>query len=320
MIWEALVATVSAMVGAGFASGREIQVFFSSHGRAAVPLGLLAMGLLMFAAARAAHLGESLAGLTRRLFGRMRPAAQAFLYAANWLTLSAVLAVLGSLGRSATGLPASIWSLFAAAAAALVVGAGGTRQRAIQGLLLLVVLCAAVPVTLFGSWLNLVALRPIMPSVPAAAGVFGFCAYNVTLAVDGIAAVRGASRERRVGAAMGGLTVGILLTLEAIALASAPATVRLAELPLVALAGSHHGALGGLLGIAIALAGVSAAASFTSAVAPAVRSPGLAALTGYIGSLLGVGTLIDRGYPIMAGLAAIWLVRLLTARPARKSN
>lgn len=295
-------------------------MFFSSHGRAALPLGLLAMGILMFAAARAAHLGESLNELTHRLFGRARPGARAFLYAANWLTLSAVLAVLGSLGRSVTGLPAPIWSLAAAVAAALVAGAGGTRQRTVQGVLLLFVLCVAVPVILFGSWLNIAALRPILPSAPAAAGAVGFCAYNVTLAIDGIAAVRGAPGTRRTGAAVGGLIVGILLTLEAIALASAPTVVRLAELPLVALAGSYHGALGAFLGIAIALAGVSAAASFTSAVAPAVRSPRVAALTGYIGSLLGVGTLIDRGYPIMAGLAAIWLLRLLTARPARRSN
>lgn len=318
MIWETVVATVSAMLGAGFASGREIQVFFSAHGQAAVVLGLAATGLLSWAAARTAEIGEDRDQLSLRLFARRASWARLALIGANWLTLAAVLAVLGSLGRSATGIPANVWSLLAAAAAGAISAAGGTRQRVIQGLLLLLVVAAALPVIGLSTVRGYAALHPAVPTASAALGVFGFCAYNVALAADGIAAVRGRSRARRLGALTGGLIVGLLLTLEAIALALAPARVHLAELPLVALAEDVHGALGTFLGLATVVAGVSAAASFTAAVSQAVKSPWLAALSGYLGSLLGVGALIDQGYPIMAALAAIWLFRLLSARLPRR--
>lgn len=296
-------------------------MFFAVHGRAALPLGLAAACLLALGAARAAGHGEGRRALALRLFGPLAPCALGFVSAANALTLAAVIAVLGSVGHAATGLPAWVWSLLSAAGAAATAAGGGTRQRAVQAVLLALVLLAAVPVTALGAFRQLHALRIAMPDGSSLLGAFGFCAYNVILAVDGIAAVHG-GEGRSLGAAMGGLIVGLLLTLEATALALSPAAVRGAELPLLALGSTLHGELGALLAAAITLAGISAAASFTAGLGQAVRSPWTAALAGYLGSLLGVGTLIDRGYPVMAILAAAWLLRLLTARgpvpPERK--
>ncbi len=321
MALDIFVATLAAVLGAGFASGREVWVFFGVHGPWAPVLGAFATTLLAAAAYRTTQRAMRDADPFGTLFGRYRAPARLVLSLFSLLTFAAVVAVLGSLGHAYWGIPQWAGSLVSAAIAAGLAAAGHYWQRRLQGLLLSgVLLCVFLASALAMG-------RPSAPlhvqgtAVPwgAAVGVFGFVAYNIALAADGIArsAVRGANAGPAFAAA-GGLMAGVLLTLEATALSRHGALVGHADLPLVVLAASIHGLLGAVVAVTVLLAGLSAASSFAVGAGPHVRGPWGSAAAAFALSLIGVQGIVDRGYPLMAAVAGIWLGLLFWAPPKRR--
>jgi len=319
MAWQALVATLAATVGAGFASGREVYVFFGANGTWAVGLGSAATLLLMVAAWCTVSKGRKAADPLEALFGRYKAAGRVTLGLFSLLTLSAVIAVLGSLGRDELGLPTWLGALAAAVAAGALAGGGMGRQRVAQAIMLAAV-AGFVSVAAAG------ALTLPAPPIPRPGGstwrmlsaAWGYVAYNIALATDGIARSSRGSKHAGLAAAGGGLIAGLLLTLEAAALARHGALVGGRDLPLLALATALHGGLGHAFAAAIALAGVSASASFATAAGAMLHGQWRAAAAGLALSAFGVQGLVDRAYPWMAATAAAWLVVLLW--PARRGR
>ncbi len=316
---EIFIATLAAILGAGFASGREVWVFFGAHGPSAVALGSLGAALLGAAAWRTVERTSGGGDPLQQLFGKHRRTAQILLGLFSLLTFAAVVAVLGSVGRVYWHLPNALGALAAAACAAAMAAAGQQRQRRFQAALLAAVFACGLTAS------GIALARPAVPaaggglSLQAMLGVFGFAAYNIALATDGIArsaAVGG--RRGAVWAAAGGLMAGLLLTLEATALSRHGALVAHRDLPLVTLAASIHGALGALAALTVVLAGLSAASSFAVAAGDLVGGPWVAAAVAFGLSLLGVQTVVDRGYPVMAAVASAWLIVLLWGKPPRR--
>ncbi|MDA8346528.1 MAG: hypothetical protein M0Z66_13760 [Thermaerobacter sp.] len=319
MAVETFVATLAAVLGAGFASGREVWVFFGVHGHSAALLGVLAALLLAAAAWQTAQRAARGPDPLAALFGSYRSTGQLALSLFSLLTFAAVLAVLGSLAHAYWHVGRAPASLAAAAAAAGLGAAGPHRQRRFQGILLLtVVVC--------GTAASLLALsRPAAPLQirdlhwQAVLGVFGFVAYNIALATDGIA--RSATlgdRRSALGAAFGGLIAGLLLTLESTALVRHGALVARADLPLVVLAASIHGALGALVAATVLMAGLSAASSFAVGAGSLGGGPWVSAAAAFALSLFGVQGIVDRGYPLMAAVAGVWLILLFMGPPRRR--
>ncbi len=305
MAWESAIAAFAAVVGAGFVSGREIWVFFAMHGAAGSLLALGAALLLGVGAWRTAQLAASVP--------RVAPLWSTIIAIFSFVTLSAVIAAMASLAHARFGLSPVLGGAMAAALAALVQRHGTSALRRWQGWMLLLVVLAVCGTALLG----LLRLPPgemgtAVAPVQAVLAVFGYAAYNVALASDGVrrsAAGQGIRGQR--GALLGGLAAGLLLTLEAVVLARSGMTVAVADLPLREIALRLHGALGLGVELAIGLASLSAAASFLQAAADLFAGTWPTAGLAWLASMLGVQAIVDRAYPAMALVALFWLLALV---------
>jgi uncharacterized membrane protein YkvI len=305
MAWEAAIAALAAVVGAGFVSGREVFVFFAAHG----PLG----GALAAGAALLLALGAWRTAQTLPEVPSIRPVWRLMLGAFSFVTLSAVLASLGSLVQLRLGLPAAAGAGVAALIAAVLAKGGTLALRRWQGLLLIGVLFAVAVTASLGLWRLPRAPLPMSVSpLQAVLAVFGYAAYNIALASDGVRrSARGNGMHGPRGAFLGGLAAGLLLTLEAAVLAGSGMLVAHADLPLREVAMQLHGVLAAAVDGAIALASLSAAASFLQACADFLGGPYTTAAVAFLASTLGVQVIVDRAYPVMAALALLWILALL---------
>ena len=305
MAWEVAVAAFAAVVGAGFVSGREIWVFFAMHGAAGSVLALGAALLLGLGAWRTAQTAASVP--------RIASLWRAMLSLFSFVTLCAVVAALASLARVRLGISPVLGGAIAVLFAALAGRHGTASLRRWQGLMLALVVLAVV-VTVLTGLMQLPAERAPVAVAPAQAtlAVFGYAAYNIALASDGVrrsAAGLGVRGQR--GALIGGLAAGLLLTLEAAVLARTGTAVADADLPLRELALRLHGALALGVEATIALASLSAAASFLQAAAELFGSTWIAAGLALLASTLGVQAIVDRAYPAMAVVALFWMLALV---------
>lgn len=305
MAWEVAIAAFAAVVGAGFVSGREIWVFFAIHG----PIG----GAMALAAALILGLGTWRTAQTAALVPRVAPAWRAMLAIFSFITLSAVVAALASLVQARFGLSAWLGGAGTVLLAALLERHGTSALRRWQGLMLVLVLLMVAATALFGIFRSPAAQHHSMIApFQAAVAVFGYAAYNIALASDGVRrSAAGQGVRGRRGALAGGLAAGLLLTLETVVLARSGVVVAAADLPLRALALSLHGALALGVEAAIALASLSAAASFLQAAAEIFGGTWTAAVLAWLVSMLGVQALVDRAYPAMAVVALFWLLALV---------
>jgi uncharacterized membrane protein YkvI len=179
-------------------------------------------------------------------------------------------------------------------------------------MLVLVVLAVAVTALLGVVRLPPEGLPHAVAPLQAILAVFGYAAYNIALASDGVrrsATGQGVRGQR--GALLGGLAAGLLLTLEAAVLARSGVTVAGADLPLREIALRVHGALALGVELAIGLASLSAAASFLQAATDLFGGVWTTAGLAWLASMLGVQAIVDRAYPAMALLALIWLLALV---------
>ncbi len=303
--WDVAIAAFAAVVGAGFVSGREIWVFFAMHGAVGSVLALGAALLLGLGAWRTAQTAMSVP--------RIAYVWRAMLSLFSFVTLSAVVASLASLAHARLGLSPVLGGAITVLLAALVGQNGTTSLRRWQGLMLVLVVLAVVATALLGlARLPQGRLQTAIAPAQATLAVFGYAAYNIALASDGVrrsAAGLGVRGQR--GALIGGLAAGLLLTLEAVVLARTGMAVAGADLPLRELALHLHGAFALGVEAAIALASLSAAASFLQAAAELFGGTWMAAGLALLASTLGVQAIVDRAYPAMAVVALFWLLALV---------
>lgn len=335
--WETAAIYVGAVVGAGFASGREIFVFFVRPGGgplAAAAAGLclgLAAAIFLPAAARAgcADYGE----MCRYLAGRCAKACEALLS----LFLFAGLAVMLAAGATLITLHSSLdysAGVVAMAALTLAIVGFGPQGLAAVSRWLVPYLAIAVLVVAAAAVVRAPGTAPGPDAVRAginAAGVWPILLYVGYNYVTGMAVLVSLPpahpRRRSAGALIGGAALGLMLGLAASALAGRARELSEAPLPLLTLA-REAGPL-----FAAAYIPAIVAAVLTTAVADAYalaqrlsrRRPWLggAAVVALAMPLANQGfvTLVDRTYPLLGaiGLAFLALIfwRIARSKPQR---
>lgn len=327
-------ALLSGVIGAGFASGREIVRFFAMHGRMAFAAAVCALGMLhvlfLRLPAQLARYGAgTLTQLCRARLGRRFGALCGGLFLLlSALTGGAMLCACAELGalvlpvRHAYGLTLALTLLLA-----VLLASRGLNGLALPGAALaltLPVLLARLLLLPAGEACFLPAMAPDLP-VQAAAGGAAYGALNAAMLAGMLpllVPLTQATRRRAVR--LFTLLFGaLLLTGVLVCLRHLPAVLHQA-LPFVWL--SRRLGTGGYLLVAgcMYVAALSTLCAMLSAIRTALPVPAgsgacLAALPCLFFALAGFGTLIDRGYPALGALCA-GLLLLLCAPSAQKDS
>lgn len=262
-------ALMGTMIGAGFASGQELVQFFLSLGPGAPAAVMLMTGLLMGASFLVRSLARqwetaSYDDFLLRLLGRWYRPADTAITAFLFAGLAIMFAGAGAVARQYFGWPPRAGILTCAGLAFI-----GSLGRG-RGVLFL----NSLLVPLMTGILILIALmaRPLAggPLEPVPAGllvsdnwILNACLY-VTYNMVGImvllVSLPGYQRGS-LGAALGGLFLGLLIYMLVWALGQLPREDLLSELPLLSLVDRYHPELRGWYALALLLAMVTTAAS-----------------------------------------------------------
>ncbi|MBQ2991151.1 MAG: hypothetical protein IJD60_07655 [Clostridia bacterium] len=312
-------ALLSGVIGAGFASGREIVCFFAGHGRAAgaaVVCALLTLHILFLCLPAALERSgcTSLPSLCRVRFGRRLGALCGGLFFALFaLTGGAMLAACAELCaltfpfRHAYGAGLALSLLFAS-----LLSLRGAAGLALPG----AALCAVLPALLI-SLLALPAgeacfLPAMTPGLPVRAALDGaaYSALNAAMLGGSLPLLLSLSREkRRQAVTLFSVLFGALLTLGMLVCRRHLPSVFAQPLPFVALSRRL-----GLTGYFLCAAAMYAAAFSTlttmllglTRMLPLPRPGGcaLCALVCLCAAQIGFGPLIESGYPVLGALCA----------------
>jgi uncharacterized membrane protein YkvI len=332
---------VGGVVGAGFASGREVLQFFAAYGRFGLAGAALAGGLLGWIGARILTTAVRVGAAEHRtlflhLFGRrLGWAMDQITTASIFVGLGAVLAGAGSLLNEQLGWP----PILGAAAFALLVGA--VLMAGIRGLLganlalapgiVLYILAAGAAALHRPEWAPALAAAVPDPHLAVGGWYVGatlYAAYNALLAAVALSAAAPAlastAAARRAGWA-GGATLGILALAATVAVL--PAYGRLAPEPVPLLEVARADGPGWLGAYLLMLWAALLTTALASAYALGARlgGPGAGArrvtLLGLAAALplsvVGFTALVRWAYPAMgyAGLVLLGAIMFHTARP-----
>lgn len=306
-------ALLSGAVGAGFASGQEIAVFFAVHGALAPVAMLCACAVLAYLFCRLPHQMqragcESLAALCRvrfgARFGRLCAALFVLLCAVTggaMLCACAELAALTLPIRRAYAL-----GLIASLILGCALSGRGLRGLALAGS----ALCALLPVLLVRMLMmptGEAAFAPASGAIRAAVSGASYGALNAAMLLGASSLLLPLSRRERAGASLlFALLFGALLALGAAVLSRHRQAAALKALPFVYL--SNQLGKGGYLLCALTLytAALSTFCAMLAALAqllPAKRIfPG--ALFCLFFSQVGFEGIVTRGYPVLGALCA----------------
>lgn len=330
-VWPVASALIGAVVGAGFASGREIYQFFTVYGRpglwgtllAGLLLGLLATILLERGRKRRAAHYRDLFPLGAGWGGPLVDATLAF---GLWAGLGVVLAGGGELAGFSGR--ASLEGILVMGASVLLVLWRGEQLFLRVNALLVPFFFLAVG----GLWLG--TLRHPLPNVsPAPREGFGwgallFVSYNSLLSL-GVLAPLGRRFRSLKGTAAAGMGAGAALGL--LALASAAVNHMLAgrvaaeSLPSLFAARRLSPTFGGLYGASLWAAMLTTGLGNGFALAARLRRgakrPGPGALVAILAAaplgLLGLVPLVERLYPLLGWLSLVALSWILWPRRRR---
>jgi len=330
--WPGLAAAyVGAVVGAGFASGREVYAFFAVYGHhgllgAALAAALFAtlggLALHRIALAGHRHYGE----LLRDVCGpRLGGALDWLSLAALLVGLAAVLAACGALAGLLLGWPR--WAGAVAMALPLAtLGLGG--RQAYLGLNLGATPAIVLAAVYAGAHAaGRVVWTAELPGqvLPWPLAALLYVAYNLVLAVAGLCAASAPATsptESAAGGIVGGLIIGVLCLSITTALLPHLTTASAAELPLAtAVSATVWRTLlyPVLLLVALWTTGSASAAALGQRLRPA--APGLPTAAVTLCALplafIGLAPLVSAAYPAV-GIAGLPLLAALLLRPFRR--
>ena len=314
-------ALLGGVIGAGFASGREIAHFFAAHGRFA-PAAVLTASLTLAAlfcllSDRLARAGvSSLGALCRVRFGarlgRLCCALFALLSAVTGGTMLAACAELCALllpFHHAYGL-----GLWASLLLGALLAARGLTALALPGASLCVLLPALL-VQLLITPAGEACFAPAAHLLSAGADGMVYAALNAALlagALPMLLRLDAGQRRRAVG--LFALLFGTLLTLAVAVLARHRQAAAGQTLPLVALSrllgkGGYFLCAGAMYAAALSTL-CALLAALVHMLPPGRSAPWLAAALCLFFSRFGFSALVERGYPVLGALCAALLVLL----------
>lgn len=334
---QAALSLVAVVVGAGFASGREVLRFFTAFGAwswaACVAAAAVMTGLSVFAAALAGRLSAcDLAALSRQTIGGAGGTAAAMLSGAlSAMTAGAMLAAMGELAQLTLPIRGAYWLGFflSLAVGALAASRGIPALATIGGWLM------PACVLLYALLLRLPPEAPIASAPVPGAGIRAIpyaCAYaamNAALSCGMLCELgQGKSRRAllRIGLIAGGLLLSLLLLANA---ALYPHRDRLQSeaLPVVQLARSF-GALGyWLCLVTLALAVETTLIALLRTLQRMTKAPlgtrgswGLALLLPLLAGLFGFDALVGSVYPILGAISTLLFIFMIAKGGRRKGN
>lgn len=130
LVFMFITAILGAVVGAGFASGKEIQTFFTNYGTIAYALMIIAFGLFVWTFYMFARIGKiikphSIADITKASFGKLSFVVDILLMLSMFVTLSAMLSATDSLTQTIFPNYSFPWTSIILAILIIVVLSGG---------------------------------------------------------------------------------------------------------------------------------------------------------------------------------------------------
>ena len=317
---------IGALMGAGFASGKEIDHFFGRFGYAGL-IGLGCVGLCFILLApltlRLAQLQRS-ADLAQLLCPSAKPFWQKLirysLRANLYIAFCAMLSAGGAVCQEQFGLPLALGNALTAAAATFTAywGIQGIRRALHKTVPLLLLLSFSIALLLLGQKGSNLTHTLAAPSGSGwLASAIAYLSYNMIGALPLLASI-GAQDDRRNilwGGAVGGLGLFLGALLILLALASGGTTT--ATMTMLYLAEQLHPALAALYAGALLLAIYSVAVTClygalprTSTAANRRRFASTGA-AGYLLSLIGFDRMVAYVYPIQGLLGLFILIILL---------
>jgi uncharacterized membrane protein YkvI len=309
------------VVGAGFASGREVYQFFARHGPSGV-VGSLLAGLLFAVGGLLAEAGAarsrrwSLSGLVAFVLGPWSPLFEGTLVLFLFATLGIVFAGGNELLAGALPVPAArvVWPV----ATGLLVAAGPSAVGRMQSGLVALLAVAVVGVAL--GHVRLDAVWRLDGSSAWPLSSVAYAGYNLLLAIPYflVVAGRAPAASRRLGILAGALLLAVLLGAETATLHPHRQPLASEPLPMVVAAGSLGPLFGAFYRLALMGATLAAALSYLAALterlAPRGSRPWIVpvaiALATVPVSAVGLVRLIGLVYPIMGVLGAAFFLAL----------
>lgn len=310
-------ALLSGVIGAGFASGREIAHFFSSHG-AYAPLSMLLACLTLAAlfcrlpAQMERASVRTLDGLCRVRFGnRLGRVCAALFFLLAAVTGGAMLAACGELTALLLPVrPAYELGLCFALVLGTLLAARGLQGLALPGALLCVIL-PILMVKLLQQPSGEACFAPASHVVRAGANGIVYGALNAAMLAGMSGLLLGRSpKERRKAALLFALLFGALLALSVAALSHHRQAAFSQALPFVALCqmlGRRGYVLCALSMFCAAFSTLCAMLAGMMRMLPPKRRMLLSSGCCLLFALCGFGTLVERGYPVLGALCAALL-------------
>lgn len=255
-------AVIGALVGAGFASGRELVTFFVAFGSMGFwGIGLMTMlfcagGLLLLWLCKRLEL-DSYQALLQAIFppfwGKVF---DGLVSAGLWLGLAMMLVGCGTLGRMLLGMPQWVGFAVGMVLTFVPLRKGGDGFLRVNGWLIPVMIGFAVLMALvfLNQPIGAMAAFPqvqLIPNWPAAALLYWL--YNMLLSMAVLVGVR---RRAKVGVSLmiGSVIIGAMALLLACCLHLLPQTLQQSQMPMLALASAMGGGWKICYGIVMILA------------------------------------------------------------------
>ena len=317
MFYSAVFGIVSAMVGAGFASGREILCFFSRYGRLSWALAALAAGFMGTLIARLMQDQPVAPDAKTAGIGKL------FLLPLYMAAGGAMTAAAGELAaltlplHHARGLGGLLTLCAGVLIARKPVAALGVMGKILVPLLLLAFFfCLRIPVETAAD------LSPVPNPFAALAQLAGYCGLNVTLSAG---VIREAGRSCAPGdkkrlSLYTGILIGLLLCAGNAALLPHAASLRSAALPVVALLRAYGKAGYSLSAVLLYLAVLSTLAAILRTMGGLlprrIKKPGLwAGLLCAFSSFIGFESIVGLAYPVLGWLGILLIFGLMNRIP-----
>jgi len=332
-------AWVGVTVGAGFASGQEILQFFASFGRIGLAGAVVATLGFMFLTMALAVIGHRLAATSHKevALKLMGPHLGAAFDWAITVFLFAVTVVMfaggGSLLHQWLGLPV-VWGSVLVMALTVLIVCLNVQQviafiaAAIPLLVLMIVVVAVYVLATTDtetSVLEVVAVTQPQASSHWLLAAFLYISYNLVSGMPFLVIMGGEASSRRValwGGLLGGLALGVLILLSAVALYWRVDTLDGVAMPMLSLAGQISPWLLHLMSLLIfamiANTAVGILYALIARIAP-VNTPrfrwtsAVAGVLALVGSFVGFVTLVGTVYPIYGYIGFVLIVCVVLA-------
>lgn len=329
-IFMFITAILGAVVGAGFASGKEIQTFFTNYGIIAYALMVIAFGLFAWTFYMFARIGKiikphSIADITKASFGKLSFVVDLLLVLSMFVTLSAMLSATDSLAQTIFPNYSFPWTSIILALLIIVVLSGGkssmfSANNIIMPLVVIVIF--VVLISFFsGAPKQSVNIEAVQSSSRQLQGIlFAFLYVGLNTISESFIVARVSEKMNKkqsfIASVCCAVVVLVMVVLISVALNSSGSYVYDSSLPMLKLAYLTNTAVGNCYGFVLLLAIfttlVSTTYTMTSWLKQFVKnkfaSTIIIVIIGFILSRFGFDNIVSIFYPLKGVLGLVLIV------------